>query len=83
MISGFGVFYPDGTPTERVGIHVDVEEHPSVQGIRAGRDEVLEASIGQIVPGLSPSEIEKLARPDQTKPQRGNDSGAPGRSPSK
>src|ERR1700733_5804300 len=30
-------------------------------------------------PGLSPSEIEKLARPDQMRPQRGNDRGAPGR----
>lgn len=34
-------------------------------------------------PGLSPSEIEKLARPDQMRPQRGNDRGAPGRTPSK
>jgi C-terminal processing protease CtpA/Prc len=61
MISGLGVFYPDGAPTQRVGIHVDLEAHPSIAGIRAGRDEVLEAAIRQIVPELPESEAEKLA----------------------
>ena len=42
MISGIGVFYPDGTPTQRVGIVPDVEVRPSIEGIRAGRDELLE-----------------------------------------
>jgi C-terminal processing protease CtpA/Prc len=61
MISGLGVFYPDGAPTQRVGIHVDVEALSSIAGIRAGRDEVLEAAIRQIVPELPNSEVEKLA----------------------
>jgi C-terminal processing protease CtpA/Prc len=45
MISGIGVFYPDGTPTQRVGIIPDLVVRPTVEGIRAGRDEVLEAGV--------------------------------------
>lgn len=45
MISGIGVFYPDGTPTQRVGIVPDLVVRPTVEGIRAGRDEVLEAGV--------------------------------------
>jgi len=45
VITGIGVFYPDRTPTQRVGIVPDVEVRPTVEGIRAGRDEVLEAAI--------------------------------------
>jgi C-terminal processing protease CtpA/Prc len=40
--SGLGVYYPDGRETQRIGIVPDVEVHPTVQGIREGRDEVLE-----------------------------------------
>jgi C-terminal processing protease CtpA/Prc len=43
-ISGLGVFYPDRAPTQRVGIVPDVVVTPTVAGIRAGRDEVLEAA---------------------------------------
>lgn len=42
MITGIGVFYPDGKPTQRVGIIPDIEVKPTVAGIRAGRDELLE-----------------------------------------
>jgi len=45
MISGIGVYYPDGTETQRVGIVPDVEVRPTIKGIRQGRDEVLEAGI--------------------------------------
>lgn len=45
MISGIGVFYPDGTPTQRIGILPDLVVRPTVAGIRAGRDEVLEAGV--------------------------------------
>jgi C-terminal processing protease CtpA/Prc len=64
MISGLGVLYPNGAPTQRVGIRVDDVARPTIAGIRAGRDEVLEAAIHQIVPGLSPSELDKLTRTD-------------------
>jgi len=45
MMSGIGVFYPDGTPTQRVGIVPDLEVRPTIAGVRAGRDEVLEAGV--------------------------------------
>ncbi|QKY10015.1 S41 family peptidase [Janthinobacterium lividum] len=48
MISGIGVFYPDRRPTQRVGIIPDIEVRPTIAGIRAGRDEVLEAAIAEI-----------------------------------
>ena len=49
-ISGIGVFYPDQRPTQRVGIIPDVEAHPTLEGIRAGRDEVLEAAVRKLQP---------------------------------
>jgi C-terminal processing protease CtpA/Prc len=47
LISGIGVFYPDRSPTQRVGIIPDLEVRPTIQGIREGRDEVLEAGVSQ------------------------------------
>jgi C-terminal processing protease CtpA/Prc len=49
MVSGIGVFYPDLKPTQRVGIVPDVVKRPTIGGIRAGRDEVLEEGIRQIL----------------------------------
>ncbi|MEM9723288.1 MAG: T9SS type A sorting domain-containing protein [Bacteroidota bacterium] len=40
-----GTYYPDFTPTQRIGIIPDMEVHPTIEGIRAGRDEVMEAAI--------------------------------------
>src|SRR5215831_16464144 len=48
-ISGIGVFYPDKRPTQRVGIVPDIEVKPTIDGIRAGRDELLEAAIAEIL----------------------------------
>jgi len=45
MISGIGVYYPDGKETQRIGIVPDVEVLPTVEGIKAGRDELLEKAI--------------------------------------
>ncbi len=42
--TGLGVFYPDNRPTQRVGIIPDIEVKPTIQGIREGMDEVLEAA---------------------------------------
>jgi len=42
MISGIGVYYPDGTETQRVGILPDIELHPTIRGIRMGKDELLQ-----------------------------------------
>lgn len=44
-ISGIGIFYPDGTETQRKGMKIDVEVYPTIEGIREGRDEVLEKAI--------------------------------------
>jgi C-terminal processing protease CtpA/Prc len=63
MISGIGVFYPDKKPTQRVGIIADIEARPTIQGIRSGRDEVLEAALRQILGASTPAaEIERLAK---------------------
>jgi len=42
MISGLGVYYPDGTETQRKGVKIDVIVKPTIEGIKAGRDELLE-----------------------------------------
>jgi C-terminal processing protease CtpA/Prc len=44
-ISGIGVYYPDGTETQRIGIVPDIEVHPTIKGIREGRDELLEKAV--------------------------------------
>ena len=44
-ISGLGVFYPDRRPTQQIGIVPDLVVEPTIAGIRAGRDEVLEAAV--------------------------------------
>jgi carboxyl-terminal processing protease len=40
--SGLGILYPDGKPTQRTGIRVDVTVKPTVAGLKAGKDELLE-----------------------------------------
>ena len=40
--SGLGIYYPDGTDTQGVGIVPDVFVYPTREGIAAGTDEVLE-----------------------------------------
>ncbi|PZP52687.1 MAG: peptidase S41 [Pseudopedobacter saltans] len=43
--SGLGIFYPNGAPTQRIGIVPDVIVKPTVKGVAAGQDEVLEKAI--------------------------------------
>lgn len=45
MISGIGVYYPDGTETQRVGVAIDLEIKPTIAGVRAGKDELMERAI--------------------------------------
>jgi C-terminal processing protease CtpA/Prc len=47
-ISGLGVFYPDKRPTQRVGIIPNIVVTPTIEGIRAGRDELIEEAVRQI-----------------------------------
>ncbi|MBR4135124.1 MAG: peptidase S41 [Bacteroidales bacterium] len=43
--SGIGIYYPDGTETQRVGIIPDIYVWPTVKGVREGRDELLEKAL--------------------------------------
>lgn len=45
MISGIGVYYPNGKETQRVGIVPDIEVKPTIEGIRKGKDELMEKAI--------------------------------------
>jgi C-terminal processing protease CtpA/Prc len=47
-ISGIGVYFPDGSPTQRVGIVPDVRVPVTVGGVRQRRDEQLVAAIDLI-----------------------------------
>ncbi len=43
--SGIGVYYPDGNPTQRIGIIPDIYIRPTIRGLREERDEVLEMAV--------------------------------------
>jgi C-terminal processing protease CtpA/Prc len=45
MISGIGVYYPDGKETQRIGIVPDIVVKPTIKGISEGRDEPLEKAL--------------------------------------
>jgi carboxyl-terminal processing protease len=44
-MTGLGVYYPDGRETQRIGIVPDIHVEPTIEGIRQGRDEVLEKAL--------------------------------------
>jgi C-terminal processing protease CtpA/Prc len=48
LIRQLGVYYPDGTETQRKGVKIDVVIHPSIKGIKEARDELLEKAIEMI-----------------------------------
>jgi len=63
-ISGLGFFYPDGRPTQQIGIVPDKTVVPTIEGIQAGRDEVLEEAVMQILgPDMSAETIRKIGKP--------------------
>ncbi|GAB3355734.1 S41 family peptidase [Arachidicoccus ginsenosidivorans] len=43
--SGLGIYYPDGSQTQQVGIVPDIFCEPTAEGIKAGKDEQLERAI--------------------------------------
>lgn len=45
VITGIGVFYPNRTQTQRVGVKIDLVVRPSIKGIQEGRDEILEKAL--------------------------------------
>jgi C-terminal processing protease CtpA/Prc len=48
VISGIGVYYPDGKETQRIGIVPNVEVKPTIKGIKSGKDELLIKAIEMI-----------------------------------
>lgn len=44
-ISGIGIYYPDGRETQRIGIVPDIEVKPTIEGVKQGRDELVEKAI--------------------------------------
>lgn len=60
--SGLGVLTPTGGQTQQVGIARYIESTPTINGIAASRDEVLETAIRQIVGDTVPqADIERMA----------------------
>ena len=51
VFTGLGVYYPDLRPTQRIGIVPDIEIRPTLRGLRAGRDEVLERALEYLKTG--------------------------------
>jgi C-terminal processing protease CtpA/Prc len=47
----YGVFYPDKTEVQRIGIVPDIEVKPTILGIQQGKDEVLDRAIAFIQTG--------------------------------
>ncbi|WP_405415289.1 S41 family peptidase [Maribacter sp. Asnod1-A12] len=45
QITGAGIFYPDGTETQRNGVRIDIEVNSTIEGIKNGKDEILERAI--------------------------------------
>jgi len=44
-MTGLGMYYPDGTCMQRIGVKIDEEIKPTIAGIKSGRDEPLERAI--------------------------------------
>lgn len=68
-MTGMGVFYANGEPTQRVGIAQNVYVTPTISGVRAGKDEILEAAIevanDEIARVIEIARMEELARLEQ------------------
>jgi C-terminal processing protease CtpA/Prc len=50
--SGQGVWHADGRQLQRLGLQPDVEAHPTLAGIRAGKDEVLDKALEYVTQTL-------------------------------
>ena len=50
MISGIGVYYPDGKETQRIGIVPDIELKPTIQGVKNRQDELMNKAL-EIIKG--------------------------------
>ncbi|GGF92754.1 S41 family peptidase [Paenibacillus aceti] len=50
-ISGIGIFHPDKSPTQRIGLQPDIRLDPTLEGIVEGRDEYIERAVELIKEG--------------------------------
>ncbi len=48
MFTSQGIYSPDGGQTQRIGLTPDIEVHPTIEGIKEGRDELMEAAVSYI-----------------------------------
>ncbi|CAI8743377.1 S41 family peptidase [Chryseobacterium sp. IT-36CA2] len=46
--TGLGAYYPDGRETQRIGIIPDILIKPSIEGLKNGKDEILEKALEYI-----------------------------------
>ncbi|KFF75378.1 hypothetical protein HX13_04040 [Chryseobacterium sp. P1-3] len=46
--TGLGAYYPDGRETQRIGIIPDIIVRPTIEGLKEGKDEVLERALHYI-----------------------------------
>lgn len=44
-MTGIGIYYPDGTETQQIGIRIDETITPTIQSVRDGRDILLEKAL--------------------------------------
>ncbi len=44
-MTGIGVYYPDGSQTQRTGVRIDIPTRPTIAGVIAGKDELLEKAM--------------------------------------
>ena len=51
LITGLGTFYPNGRPTQRIGIVPDITVTPTLEGIRMHTDEVLDRAMEYVKTG--------------------------------
>ncbi|MFZ0452248.1 MAG: T9SS type A sorting domain-containing protein [Ignavibacteriaceae bacterium] len=57
--TGMGTFYPDHRQTQRIGIIPDIFVYPTIEGIREGKDEVLEAALNYSPDGVQNNSLNK------------------------
>ena len=48
MYTAYGIYTPEGRQTQRIGIPPDIEVKRTIQGIKEGKDEMLEAAVAYI-----------------------------------
>ena len=48
MYTACGIYTPDGGQTQRIGVSPDIEVKKTIEGIKEGRDELMEAAVEYI-----------------------------------